>query len=444
MMGRDTDSNRVRGQIEEVFEGVLSDCDPGTLLRSKVELDGETLRVGDQTFTLSEFDYIDVVGAGKASAPMAAALENLLSERIRRGLAVVPEGHTVPTNRIELVEASHPVPDRRSVRAAKGILDICRQASASDLVIVLISGGGSALMAMPAEELTLEELQEANDLLVKSGAPIDEINAVRKHLSAMKGGRLAQALAPTHWATLLISDVIGDDLSTIASGPTAGDTTTFEDALRVIDTYQLTDRLPHRVIAHLERGRDGQCPETPGPRDAIFERGAHVMLGSAKAAAEAAREHCRALGWRTRILATELTGEAREVGRVVAAIAREESRRKQGSRSALVFTGETTVTVRGQGVGGRNQELALAAAIALDGGPDVHVASLATDGTDGPTDAAGAIVNARSCGAMREAGVSPLESLDDNDAFHALDEIGALVRTGPTLNNLNDLLVCVC
>lgn len=432
-----------RSTVRQIFEEVLAACDPASLLTERVRLDDEHFELGDTSYDLAQFERILVVGAGKAGAPMAAALESVMGERINSGLVVVREDYGGPAERIDIVEAAHPIPDRRSVQAGARIREICESAGAEDLVLVLLSGGGSALLVEPATDLTLEDMQATVDELVNSGAAIQQINTVRKHLSALKGGQLAATIAPATSATIILSDVVGNDLSTIASGPTVGDPTRFSDALAVVEQYDLLDVLPAAVIEHLRDGSRGELRETPGPGDAVFADASHLIIGDGRTVAHAARQACERRGWSARVLATRLTGEAREVARVVAAIGEEAAYNANGAPGAFIMTGETTVTVRGEGLGGRNQELALAAALTIDGVDDLSIASLATDGTDGPTDAAGAIIDGQTAHSIREAGLDPRSRLADNDAYPALDAVDALVRTGPTRTNLNDL-VMIC
>ena len=427
--------------LRRVFDEVLDACDPASLLAEHIHLDDEHLEIGDTSYDLATFERIFVVGAGKAGAPMAAALETILGERIDRGLVVVREGYGGPTERIDIVEAAHPTPDGRSVDAGARIREICEAAESGDLVLVLLSGGGSALLVEPAAGLSLRDMQTTVDELVSSGADIHQINTVRKHLSTLKGGQLAAAIAPATSATIILSDVVGNDLSTIASGPTVPDPTTFEDALSVIVRYNLLESLPASVIEHLQEGARGQFPEPPKPGAPVFADTNQVIIGDGRTVARAAAQACEGRGWSAHILATQLTGEAREVARVVAAIGEEAVHDADGTPGAFIMTGETTVTVRGEGVGGRNQELALAAALRIDGTDRLQIASLATDGTDGPTDAAGAVVDGETADALRRAGLDPHAMLADNDAYRALDAVGTLVRTGPTRTNLNDLII---
>jgi hydroxypyruvate reductase len=374
-----------------------------------------------------------VVGAGKAAASMARAVEESWKGELT-GLVVTRYGHGVPLERIELVEAAHPVPDAAGREAASRILDLVQGLSEDDLVLCLISGGGSALLALPAEGLSLEDKQSVNKALLRSGANITEMNCVRKHLSAIKGGRLAAAAAPAQIVTLLISDVPGDDPSVIASGPTVADPTTFSDAISILDKYGI--REPKKVYDHLRLARD----ETPKPGDPRLERARTVMLATAQDSLEAAAEVARAAGYSPLILGNSIEGEARDVALVHAGIARQAARFAQPASPPCVLLsgGETTVTVRGNGRGGRNVEFLLALAVALNGHPKVHAIACDTDGIDGTEDNAGAILAPDTLQRAAQAGLNAKACLADNDGYGFFSSLDDLVVTGPTLTNVND------
>jgi hydroxypyruvate reductase len=378
---------------------------------------------------------------GKASARMAQALEEILGDHITGGLVVTAPGYRAPTRRIEVMEAGHPVPDERSLSAARRITAIVDEAEEDDLVIVLISGGGSALLTLPAQGLPLPDLMRVNELLLRSGANIREMNAVRKHLSQVKGGQLARRAAPARVLSLILSDVPGDPLDAIASGPTAPDPTTLQHAAEVLRRYRLWEQVSPAVRARIEAGLRGEVPDTPKPGDPLFERVENVIVGSGAMAAQAALQKGEALGYRGFLLTTTLGGEAREVGKFFSALARELVRfgRPVPPPALLVAAGETTVTVRGSGRGGRNQEFALSAALGIAGLANVVVGALATDGWDGPTDAAGGMVDRGTAARIREAGLDPEEALAQNDAYTALKAAGDLLVTGPTGTNVADL-----
>lgn len=402
---------------------------------------GPLLRRSLDSVDSSRHRRILVVGAGKASGAMARALEDVLGNRISAGLVVVKDGYTVPTRKIKLVEAGHPIPDERGLRAVGEILALARSAGAEDLLIVLVSGGGSALTPCPAPPITLEEKQVVTRLLLRAGANIQELNAVRKHCSLFKGGRLAQAAAPASVLSLILSDVIGDPLDAIASGPTAPDQTTFGDALAILDRFGLRSKAPRAVVEHLERGVRGEIPETPKVGDPLFRRVENRLIGSNALVVRAAMQAAEALGFHAHLLTRSLEGEAREVAKGFAtrALAVRTSGSPVSPPACLIAGGETTVTVRGTGLGGRCQEFALAAALALQGMEDVMVLAAGTDGSDGPTDAAGAIVDGETVGRGERRNLDARASLEANDSHRFFLTLGDLITTGPTNTNLLDL-----
>lgn len=383
---------------------------------------GEAVRRALQSVDASR---VWVVGAGKATAAMALAAEQVLGARIAGGLINVKDGHTEPLTRIEQNECSHPVPDERGVRGAARIAQIAQQAGPGDLLLSLISGGASALMPLPAPPITLEEKQAVTRLLLECGAGIHQLNCVRKHISGIKGGRLAALAAPARVLALILSDVIGDDLDVIGSGPTVPDRSTRDDARAILHGFGLWDRLPHSVQKILNDGA-----ETPKPGDALFQNVENVIVGSNRLAAEAAMRKAESLGYQPRLLSTTLQGEAKEVGVQLA--------REQG---CVIAGGETTVTIRGTGKGGRNQEMALAAAIELAGQPDSLFLSAGTDGTDGPTDAAGAFADGMTIARATALGLDARAFLDNNDSYNFFAPLDDLLITGPTGTNVMDLQI---
>jgi hydroxypyruvate reductase len=374
-----------------------------------------------------------VVGAGKAAATMAKTVEEHWPGELS-GLVVTRYGHHAPCKRIEVVEAAHPVPDLAGREAAERVLHLVQGLGENDLVLCLISGGGSALLALPAPGLTLQDKQAINRALLKSGANITEMNCVRKHLSAIKGGRLAAACHPARVVTLTISDVPGDDPAVIASGPTVPDRTTFADALAILDKYAIDE--PRSVLAHLRAARE----ETPKPGDPRLARSETHMVAAPQQSLEAAAEVARKSGVTPVILGDSLEGEAREVALVHAGIARQVLRHGQPAAAPCVLLsgGETTVTVRGKGRGGRNVEFLLALAVALGGEPRVHALAGDTDGVDGTEDNAGAIIAPDTLARAAAAGVDAKSRLADNDGYTFFSSLGDLVKTGPTLTNVND------
>ncbi|TSA49952.1 glycerate kinase [archaeon] len=442
-MNRET---RLHADIDRCIRAALTAVSPETCLRRAVCIDEDRLLVSRESIDLSQVARIIVVGMGKASAGMASSLESLLGARITDGLVVTADGYRVPTRSVKVVEASHPVPDARGLASAQKIADLVDDAQEDDLVIVLISGGGSALLTLPSLGIVLDDLAATNELLLYSGAKIQEINTIRKHLSQLKGGQLAARAFPATVVALVLSDVPGDPLDVIASGPTVGDPTTYADTARILRHYGLWKRVPPSVRDRIERGLSGETPETPKSWDDMFARVTTTIIGSGLVAAEAALSEARELGYHALLLTTTLEGEAREVGKVLAAIAREEVQHERPLPlpALIVAAGETTVTVIGRGKGGRNQELALSAALGIEGLSGAAIASVGTDGRDGPTDAAGAIVDGGTIPRLCEQGIDPYKSLADNDSYPALARSGDLIITGPTGTNVADLCFVAC
>lgn len=440
-----------RAVIQAVQRAALGAVEPGAAVRRLVQRThsdarhGEHLTVADRTYDLTAVEHVWVVGGGKAATAMVAALYTILGDGISGGQVITKYDHTDPdldTGPVRVVEAGHPLPDEAGVAGARRMADLLSRTTEHDLVIAVISGGGSALLTLPAEGLTLEDLQTTTNLILRSGATIVELNTVRKHLSQVKGGGLARLAAPAPVISLVLSDVVGDPLDVIASGPLSPDTTTFANAWRVLERYDLVERVPTAVRDWLQAGLNGVVPDTPKAGDPLFERVHSVIVGSNRLGAWAAVEAARGQGLNALLLSTFVEGEACEVARVAAALAKElvAHNRPVPRPACLVWGGETTVTVRGQGKGGRNQELALAAALALEGVPRVVLVALGTDGTDGPTDAAGAVATGETVHRARSLGIDSEACLADNDSYHFFDGLGDLIRTGPTGTNVNDLL----
>lgn len=387
-----------------------------------------------------------VVGAGKAGAPMAVAVTEIFGDQIAAGHIIVKYGYLtadlLPTSRLKLSEAGHPIPDQAGLEATQEIVELLAGVNEPDTVLCLISGGGSALLTLPCEGITLADLRATTESLLAAGATINEVNTIRKHLSQVKGGGLARLAAPAALFALILSDVVGDPLSIIASGPTVPDPGTFAQAWTIVEQYQLWDKLPESVIKRLQAGYAGEIPETPKPGDPIFQGVQHAIIGSNRIAAKAAVEAAQAAGFKAHLLSTFIEGEAREVAKVVAGLAKglASGESTLPRPACLVLGGETTVTLRGQGQGGRNQELALATAIALEGWSNVFVTCLGTDGTDGPTAAAGAFVDGETVGRARAVGLEAIVYLNRNDAYNFFKKLDDLIITGPTNTNVNDLI----
>ena len=418
----------------------ITAADPARLTRDAVSVADTTLTVGEASYDLAGYDELIALGGGKAAAVVAAALEAVLGDHLDSGIVVTDSPRS--TERVDVLAGTHPIPDERGVENTRRLLDTAAAADDSTLLVGVITGGGSALMAAPAAGISLADLRSTTDALLNSGATIDEINAVRKHCSAIKGGRLAAATQPADVCVLVVSDVVGNDLATIASGPLVGDPTTYADARAVIDRYDLN--VPAAVTDRLARGDAGEIDETPAPGGSVFEGVTTAIIGDGLTAVGAAADRAAAAGFNPLVLSSRIRGEAREAAKTQVAIA--EGIAATGDPldppAVVVSGGETTVTVDGEGVGGPNQEFALSAALELaagdDAAPETVVAAVDTDGVDGPTDAAGAIVDGETVSVQEGR-----HALADNDATTALRAADAVITTGPTGTNVNDLRVVV-
>jgi len=427
------------------LESALNAIDPKQLMKSKLLLKNSLLKVNEYSFDLKKFKNVYVIGGGKASGSMAEALEQILDQYITKGLVNIPHGNKHKTEIIKLHEASHPIPDKSGVEGTRHMLKIAEQAKKEDLVICLISGGGSSLMPLPRDGITINDKRKITDTLLKSGATINEVNTVRKHISDFKGGWLAKKAYPAIVLNLILSDVVGDPLDFIASGPTVPDSTTFSDAIRVLKKYGLWNKASVSIKKVLSDGEKGIIPETPKANDKAFKKVYNVIIGNNRFASLAVREQLRSAGLNTLLLTSTLEGEARHVGVMLASIAREAalSGNPIPKPAGIIAGGETTVTVTGKGLGGRNQEISLAAALKMGGMDGVVVASLSTDGVDGPTDAAGAIVDGKTIARAAEMNLNPEEFLAENDSYNFFSKLGDLILTGPTGTNVNDVSVIV-
>jgi len=434
----------LRDDAITIFRAALTAADPRGAIHRTMHCEGNRLRIQEREYDLAHVRRVFVIGFGKAGATMAQAVEETLGvPRIERGVVIVKYGHSAPLAKIELCEAGHPLLDENSLRGTQKILALLNQATPDDLIVCLISGGGSALLELPAAGISLNDYRAATDVLLRAGATINELNTVRKHLSQVKGGQLARRANGAQIISLILSDVIGSPLDTIASGPTAPDATTFADALAIIERYNLRAQMPASIVQHLERGAQNKIADTPKADDEIFARVQNVIIADNAIACNAAVNQARALGYHTLLLSTFIQGEAREVAKVFAAIAKEiaATDRPIARPACVIAGGETTVTVRGNGKGGRNQELVLAAAIEIAGMHKVLVLSGGTDGTDGPTDAAGAIADGTTLPRANERGMEARIFLSSNDAYHFFAPLGDLLITGPTGTNVNDVMV---
>jgi glycerate-2-kinase len=438
-------NRKARALALRSLESALNAVDPKQIIQSKLLLKNLTLHVDGYSIDLKKFKNIYVIGGGKASGSMAEALEQVLGNRITNGLVNVPRSSKNKTDIIKLHEASHPIPDEAGVEGTRRMLKIAEQAKEDDLVICLISGGGSSLMPLPRGKISIADKKKITNVLLKCGATINEINTVRKHISDFKGGWLAKKAYPSSILNLILSDVVGDPLDFIASGPTVPDSTTFSDAVKVLKKYRLWSKAPASIRKVLSDGEKGLIPETPKANDEAFKRVYNVVVGNNRLASLAAQKYLKSEGLNTLLLTSTLEGEARHVGIMLASIVHEVS--VSGTPvpkpAGIIAGGETTVTVTGKGLGGRNQEIALAAAQKLNDMNGVVVASLSTDGVDGPTDAAGAIADGKTLVRAAKMGLTPEEYLAENDSYHFFSKLGDLIFTGPTGTNVNDVSVIV-
>lgn len=434
---------KMRNDAVRIFNKGLEAVEPGLALKQCCRREGDNLFIGNRKYNLSGIKNIFVTGAGKATAPMAAAIEDILGENITRGIINVKYGHTANLNRIRLIEAGHPVPDKNGMQGADEILDLAEGAKKDDLVICLISGGGSALLVLPAEGITLKDKQDTIKILLSCGATIHEINTIRKHISKIKGGRLARAASPATMVSLILSDVVGDDLDVIASGPSVPDPSTFEECLEIFKKYKLTKNIPKTVVSHIRKGASDKVPETPKGGDRAFKNTYNLIVAGNMEAINAARVEAEKTGYNMLVLSSMIEGETRDVAKVHTAIAREilKTGNPLPPPACILSGGETTVSITGSGLGGRNQEFVLAASIDIAERKNIVVLSGGTDGGDGPTDAAGAIADTNTFKRAESMGLNPLNFLLNNDSYHFFKQLDDLLITGPTNTNVMDLRI---
>jgi hydroxypyruvate reductase len=451
------DFSRAYDDLDVIFRAGLSRVDPYRMIRDHVRLEGSRLLVSmedqEHDLDLEGFQRIFILGTGKATAPMARAFEEILGERVSDGLIVVKYGHTADLKRVRMVESGHPVPDESGVEGSGELMRLADEADDATLVLTLVSGGGSALLPSPMSyevdgkrvDLSLSDKQETTKALLRCGAEIKEINCIRKHLSGLKGGRLLGRIAPARSMNFILSDVVGDDLSSIASGLTAVDPTTYEDALAIVEKYGIADSVPEKVVETLKLGKEGRIPETLKPGSEAAELSTNILIGTNAKAMAAAGEKARELGYELVSLTSRITGEAREVARFLSAIAADqaESELLAAKPCCVISGGEPVVTLMGQGKGGRCQEMALAYLMEMRGNPelfeDLAFLSASTDGNDGPTDAAGAFATLEMLRRAQDAGLSLTDYLRENDSYHFFEKIDGLYKTGPTNTNVCDL-----
>lgn len=430
---------------EKIFYAALKAVDP----YESVRCHGDTIL---SIWLENNFKKLFLVGFGKAVCQMALAVRDFAEDFIERGILITKYGHSISQesgitskeSKIKIYEAGHPLPDENGLAATKKIIDLARDFDEDSLLLCLISGGGSALLVSPYNDISLDDKKKTTELLLKAGADIEELNAVRKHISAVKGGRLAEIAYPARIISLILSDVIGDKLDVIASGPTSPDKTTFWEALKVVKRYNLLNRLPQNVSEVLRNGASGSIRETPKEGNYIFDRVENIIIGSNRKALKAAKTQAEFFGFKTEILSSEISGEAKEVGKSIATRARKAKnmpRTNRGNAICFISGGETTVTVRGTGLGGRNLELALSFAMEIESIEGITLLSAGTDGTDGPTDAAGAIVNSGTIRTARANGLDPMKYLENNDSYNFFKQINGLLITGPTGTNVMDIQI---
>ena len=433
----------MRNNTVSIFQKGLQAVEPGAAIKKYCRLEDNRLFIGDKVYNLSMYKNLFVIGAGKASAPMAAALEDMLGKRITKGIINVKYKHVAHLDRIKLIEAGHPVPDENGQNGASAILGIAHSAEKNDLVLCLISGGGSALLPLPYKGLALKDKQETIKELLACGASIHEINAIRKHTSMIKGGRLAVEAYPATLVSLILSDVVGDDLDVISSGPTVADSTTYTDCIKIFEKYDIIKKLPENIINHIKAGVSGKVPESPKTGDPVFKKTYNLVTGSNMEAMLAAKLYAEDLGYKTIVLSSMIEGETRGVAKVHGAIAKEiiKTGNPTPPPACILSGGETTVTLKGKGLGGRNQEFSLAAAIDIAGTDSIVVLSGGTDGTDGPTDAAGAIADNNTLKRAGNIGIDPYYFLENNDSYHFFKKLDDLLITGPTNTNVMDLRI---
>jgi len=437
---------RARRLLVGALESALASVDPHLLVSQHVRRRADNLVMNDQTISLADYDGVYVVGAGKASGAMVESLEQILGDRLTGGLAVFPTGQVMPRlSRVKAVAASHPIPDVSSVKAAEELVALIERLTDRDLLICAISGGGSSLLSLPLEPLTIEDKGRVVRLIMNAGATIAELNTVRKHLSAIKGGWLANHSTAGRIVGLFISDVVRDRLDLIASGPISPDPTTFPDAVQILEKYSLLKSIPGAALEILRKGTEGGIPETPKDDDPCFRKVSHLVLGNNRVACLSAQRYLRSKGIKTKVLSSSVTGEARYLGSFIGSLAREIVGFNEPFRRpcAFVLGGETTVTVRGPGIGGRNQECTMACAREINGLNGVAVGSIGTDGVDGPTDAAGAVADGMTISRSEALGLRFDELLAQNNSYRFFEPLKDLPITGRTNTNVNDVTIAV-
>jgi glycerate 2-kinase len=427
----------------EIFLAGLESVKPCNLISRYVSVEKNILRIEKSVFDLSAIKNVYIIGVGKASAAMAQTIEQILGSRITEGHIITKYGHSVPLKIIETTEAGHPIPDDNGINGTRKILSIVTKADKDDLVICLISGGGSALMADVPERCTLEDLQKVSSILLKAGANITEMNCIRKHLSAVKGGQLSRASAPARVVSLILSDVVGDPLDVIASGPTAPDPSTFADAISIIRKYNIMGEIPEQILRILQDGFENKRIETLKESDKILQLTSNLIIGTNKLALNTAKEKAESLGYESQIVTDKLDADVSEVASYITELAKQVKNQKISKKTCLLFAGEPTVKVKGSGSGGRNQHLALLASVLLKDFPGITMLSGGTDGSDGPTDATGAVVDSLTLQKAFGLHLNPEQYIENSDSYNFFKQTGGLIITGPTQTNVMDLIVAL-
>ena len=440
--------DEMKKMAKSIFLRALSAVDPSRILKNGIRIEEGRLWIRmegnpEKVFDLNAFEKIFLVGTGKASNSMALAIEEIFGDRISKGVITAKYGHLLSLKKTEIIEAGHPIPDQKGYEGAKKIQRLLKESGQKDLVIFLLSGGGSALLPFPVDGIKLKQKQEVTQLLLDCGADIKEINTIRKHISRMKGGWLAKWAYPSTVIGFILSDVVGDPLDVIGSGPTVPDPSTFEEATEILKKYDLLNKISLSIQEHLQLGKEGKAEETPKPGDPAFEKVYNMIIGSNIIALHAAEKEATSFGFNTLILSSSIVGETRDAARFHTAIAKEviSSGNPVAKPACILSGGETTVTIRGNGLGGRNQEFALAGALEISGMEKVVLLSGGTDGTDGPTDATGAVADHTTVLRAESMGLDPKGHLENNDAYPFFKKMGDLLITGPTHTNVMDVRI---
>jgi glycerate 2-kinase len=440
--------DEMKRMAKAIFSKALTAVDPSNILKDRIRIQSDRLSIkmegdSEKVFDLNAFDKIFVVGSGKASSAMAQAIEEIFGDRLTKGVITTKYGHLLPLKKIKIIEAGHPIPDHKGYEGAKKIQRLLKESGPKDLVIFLLSGGGSALLPFPAGHIDLKEKQEVTQLLLDCGADIKEINTIRKHISMIKGGWLAKWAYPSTVIGFILSDVVGDQLDVIGSGPTVPDHSTFEEAWEILKKYDLLKEISLSIQKYLQSGKEGKVEETPKPGEVVFEKVYNSLIGSNILALLEAKKEAESLGLNTVILSSSIEGETREAARFHTAVAKEViSSENPIPRPACILSGgETTVTIKGNGLGGRNQEFVLAGALEINGIEKVVILSGGTDGSDGPTDATGALADHTTVQRAKTMGLNPKVYLENNDAYSFFQKLGDLLITGPTHTNVMDVRV---